>query len=136
MTRVRAGFIGAGRIADLHARAYVDNPTGELYAVADNRPGHAEARAREWGAQRAFADYHELLADPEVDAVEILLPHYLHREVSVAALEAGKHVSLQKPFALDLGEADEIIERLDARAGYFAYWRTSLPTSRTGWRPR
>ncbi len=109
VSKVRVGFIGAGRIADLHARAYVDNPIGELFAVADSAPGHADRRAREWGAQRAYTDYHELLADPEVDAVEILLPHYLHREAAVAALDAGKHVSLQKPFALDLNEADQII---------------------------
>lgn len=109
MSKVRVGFIGAGRIADLHARAYADNPTGELYAVADNRPDYAEERATEWGAQRAWTDYRELLADPDVDAVEILLPHHLHHEVSVAALDAGKHVSLQKPFALDLNEADQIV---------------------------
>jgi predicted dehydrogenase len=108
MSKVRVGFIGAGRIADLHARAYANNPTGTLFAVADTSPGRAATRAGEWGADRSYADYREMVADPDVDAVEILLPHFLHREVAVAALEAGKHVSLQKPMGVNLGEADAI----------------------------
>ncbi|MBI4305955.1 MAG: Gfo/Idh/MocA family oxidoreductase, partial [Chloroflexi bacterium] len=78
MSKVRVGFIGAGRIADLHALAYVNNPTGELHAVADAAPGRAKARAVQWGAKKSYADYRELLADPEVDAVEVILPHHLH----------------------------------------------------------
>lgn len=109
MPKVRVGFIGAGRIADLHALAYVDSPTGELYAVADPAPGRAEQRARQWGAKKSYAEYRELLADPDVDAVEVLLPHHLHVDVTVAALEAGKHVSLQKPTALSVNEVDRMI---------------------------
>ena len=110
MSKVRVGFIGAGRIADLHARGYADNPTGTLFAVADTSSGRADARADEWGADRSYEDYREMLADPDVDAVEILLPHFLHKEVAIAALEAGKHVSLQKPMGVNLEEADAIAE--------------------------
>jgi predicted dehydrogenase len=116
MKKVRVGFIGAGQISELHARAYVENPTGELVAIADSAPGLAERRVAEWGAQRAYNDYHELLADPDIDAVEILLPHHLHREAAVAALDSGKHVSLQKPMALNLHEADQIAAAAE-RAG-------------------
>jgi predicted dehydrogenase len=110
MSKVRVGFIGAGRIADLHARGYANNPTGTLFAVADSSPGRARKRASEWQADRSYEDYREMLADPDVDAVEILLPHFLHKEVAIAALEAGKHVSLQKPMGVNLGEADAIYE--------------------------
>lgn len=106
--RVRVGFIGGGTISTLHARGYVDNPTGELYAVADLAPGVARARADEWGAQKAFTDYREMLADPEIDAVEILLPHHLHLPVTLEALAAGKHVSLQKPMAITVDEGRQI----------------------------
>ncbi|MCH8234978.1 MAG: Gfo/Idh/MocA family oxidoreductase [Chloroflexi bacterium] len=106
--RVRVGFIGAGAISTLHARGYVDNPTGELYAVADPAPGVAQARADEWGAQKVYTDYRELLADPDVDAVEILLPHHLHLPITLEALEAGKHVSLQKPMAITVDEGRQI----------------------------
>jgi predicted dehydrogenase len=110
MSNVRVGFIGAGRIADLHARGYTNNSTGKLFAVADSSVGRAESRAKEWGAEKSYEDYREMLTDPEVDAVEILLPHFLHEEVTIAALEAGKHVSLQKPMGVNLSEADAIFE--------------------------
>src|SRR3972149_4587265 len=75
--------------------------------------GGAGARAarggQEWGAERSFTDYRELLSDPKLDAVEVLTPHRFHAEMSVAALAAGKHVSLQKPMARDLAEADAIV---------------------------
>ncbi|MCH8228755.1 MAG: Gfo/Idh/MocA family oxidoreductase, partial [Chloroflexi bacterium] len=66
MPKVRVGFIGAGQIADLHARGYANNPTGTLFAVADSSPGRAEARANEWHAERSYEDYREMLADPDV----------------------------------------------------------------------
>jgi len=117
MPKVRVGFIGAGRIADVHSLAYVDaesgrrdiNPTGELYAVADSSPGRAEQCKAQWGTKKAYADYREMLADKDVDAVEILLPHHLHLPVAVEALRAGKHVSLQKPMTNTLAEADQLI---------------------------
>lgn len=109
MTRkLRVAFIGAGRIADLHALGYRENPDAEIYAVCDADAAWAQRRACQWGAKRWFTDYRQALADPSVDAVEILTPHHLHQEHAVAALQAGKHVSLQKPMARTLGEADVI----------------------------
>ena len=109
MAKIRVGFIGGGRIADLHAAAYRDNPDAELYAVCDVAEDTARRRAEEWGATRWYTDYRQLLADKAVDAVEILTPHHLHAEMAVAALEAGKHVSLQKPHTLNLTEMDQVI---------------------------
>ncbi|HEY5625137.1 MAG TPA: Gfo/Idh/MocA family oxidoreductase [Dehalococcoidia bacterium] len=109
MSRVRVAFIGAGRIADLHAAGYQATPDSQLYAVCDTDADLAERRARAWGAERHLSDYRELLSDPAVDAVEVLTPHHLHRDMAVAALDAGKHVSLQKPMARTLAEADEIV---------------------------
>ena len=63
MAKIRVGFIGGGRIADLHALAYRDNPDAELYAVCDVAEDRARHRAEEWGATRWYTDYHQLLAD-------------------------------------------------------------------------
>ncbi len=114
MDKLRVGFIGAGRIADLHALGYRDSADAVLYAVCDSDPEVATARAKEWGAERSLTDYRQLLADPQLDAVEVLTPHRLHREMAVAALEAGKHVSLQKPMAVSLEEADAIVAAAEA----------------------
>ena len=108
MTRLKVGFIGAGRIADLHARAYRGNPHATIGAVADSTPGRARARADEWGASQAYEDYRALLADKSIDAVEVLLPHHLHSQVGIEALAAGKSVSMQKPPGVTLAEADAL----------------------------
>ena len=104
------GFMGAGKIADLHAPGYLGNHGARIYAVADNGPGVAESRVAEWGAEKAYTDYRAMLDDPAVDAVEVLTPHSMHAQMVVDALDAGKHVSLQKPMAVTLAECDAIVE--------------------------
>ncbi|MCX5734866.1 MAG: Gfo/Idh/MocA family oxidoreductase [candidate division NC10 bacterium] len=110
MAKIRVGLIGVGGIARLHAQGYKDNPTGELYAVCDVDESLVRERAQEWGAQQAYTDYRQLLADPKVDAVEVITPHHLHAPIGIAALEAGKHVSMQKPMAMNVTECDALIE--------------------------
>ncbi|HTX00861.1 MAG TPA: Gfo/Idh/MocA family oxidoreductase [Acidimicrobiales bacterium] len=105
--RVRVGMVGGGRIADLSKIGWLEHEHGEIVAVCDPDRSRRAARAAEWGCA-AYADLGALLADPHVDAVEILTPHHLHAEQAIAALAAGKHVSLQKPPALSLAEYDRI----------------------------
>jgi predicted dehydrogenase len=114
--QVRAGIIGAGRISDLHAIEYRTNPDAEIVAVADVNVDQAERRARAWGFPHAriYTDYRALLDDARVNAVEILLPHNLHCEAAIAALDAGKHVSLQKPMTRNITEADRVVARAEA----------------------
>jgi predicted dehydrogenase len=111
MDKLRVGIIGAGRISDLHALEYLANPRAEIVAVADAVPENAQRRGQAWGVapNRIFADYHDLLAVPEVDLVEILLPHHLHHRATLDAAAAGKHISVQKPMALSVAQADEMI---------------------------
>ena len=107
--KLNVGFIGAGVISRLHAMGYVDNPHATLKSIADVKPDAARARAEEYGATEWCTDYRELLSDPDLDAVEILLPHDLHLPITLEALAAGKHVSLQKPMTRTLDEADQIV---------------------------
>jgi len=111
MDPLRVGFIGAGRISDLHALEYLDNDRARIVAVCDANLDVARQRGRAWGVaeERIFGDYHDLLALPEVDLVEILLPHHLHCQVALDAAAAGKHISVQKPMALSVAEADRMI---------------------------
>ena len=106
--RVRVGFLGCGRIADLQCLGYRDHPHAEIRAVCDVDPELAARRAAEWGAAAAYTRLEDLLGDPEIDAVEILTPHHLHAAHAIAALEAGKAVSLQKPPTLTLAELDAV----------------------------
>jgi myo-inositol 2-dehydrogenase / D-chiro-inositol 1-dehydrogenase len=108
----RIGVIGCGRIAGLrHLPALSRQPDARVVAVADV---HAERLARladEFGIERRYSAHEHLLADPEVDAVAVLVPAAMHADVAIAALEAGKHVFVEKPLALGLGDADRLVER-------------------------
>jgi len=117
--KVRIGIIGAGRIADLHVRGYQAHPSAEIGAVCDSAPGVAERRAAEWKTAHYYTDYRALLEDPEVDAVDIITPHNLHAPMAIDALEAGKHVSLQKPMAMDVPECEAIIAAAEGGKGGF-----------------
>ena len=114
--KLRVGFIGAGAITDLHHLGYQDYPKAELHAICDVDEALLQRRASEWQIGKSYTDYRQLLADPEVDAVEVITPHHLHAEMGVAALEAGKHVSIQKPMAITVAECDALIESA-GRAG-------------------
>ncbi len=109
MTELNVGIIGCGRITDLHAPGYARSRRARIFAVCDVNPELAARRGAEWGAERVYTDYHKLLADPDVQAVEIIVPHHLHKQVCVDACEAGKHVSVQKPMALTVSECDAMI---------------------------
>ena len=118
---VRVGFIGTGRISDLHAIEYQNNPKARIVALCDRDTATARARAVRWGVSEArlYDDYNDLLADANVDLVEILLPHHLHLPVALAAIAAGKAVSLQKPMTLDVAEADTLVEAAEASSRPF-----------------
>ena len=130
---LRVGFIGVGRIADMHYEGYRNNPRARLYAVCDVDADLVRRRAAEWGAEKTYDDYRRLLDDPAIDAVEIITPHHLHAEMSIAALDAGKHVSMQKPIALNVTEADAILAAADRSGRLFRVienYRFSPPFSR------
>lgn len=106
---LRAGIIGCGRITDLHASGYLRSERARIHAICDVDPAVLARRQAEWGASVTYGDFRELLADPDVDLVEIITPHHLHRDMVLEAAAAGKHISVQKPMALSVRECDEMI---------------------------
>lgn len=108
---VNLALIGAGRIGSFHAETVAKRLTNaNLYAVADPVPGAAENLAEKLGAGKACLDYHELLADPDVDGVIITTPARFHTEIAVAAAQAGKAVFCEKPMGLTLEDTDKVVE--------------------------
>ena len=109
MNPVRFGLIGYGAWGRHHARAIAESGESQLIAIATRSPeNQAEAREK-FPSVQITSDYHELLARPDIDVVDIVLPTDLHFEVSSAVLRAGKHLLLEKPMAANLTHCDELI---------------------------
>jgi myo-inositol 2-dehydrogenase/D-chiro-inositol 1-dehydrogenase len=108
MSRVAIGLIGYGAWGKHHARAIRETPGCELVAVCARTDESRRLAAAETGAA-VDSDYRGLLARPDLDAVDIVAPNYLHEEVACAALAAGKHVLLEKPMATSVEACDRIL---------------------------
>lgn len=127
---IRWGLIGCGDIARKRvAPALCEVPNSELVSVCRARFDQAEQFANEFGARRWFADWKELIADEEIDAVYIATPVHLHAAQAIGAAQAGKHVLCEKPMAMNVAECDEMIAACsenDVRLGV-AYYRHFYP---------
>ncbi|MER6130190.1 Gfo/Idh/MocA family oxidoreductase [Streptomyces sp. NPDC001795] len=113
--------VGFGWMGRVHTQAYIRVPhhfpqlsvRPELVAVADDVPGRAEEAAGLYGFATAVRDWHEIAADPRVEAVSIAAPNFLHREIGVAMAEAGKHIWIEKPVGLTAGDARAVAAAVD-----------------------
>ena len=104
MEKVRLGVLGAGNIAAMNVKGYLLDPRCEVAAVCDTDEAVGRRAAAEWGAT-FHPDLDQMLDDPSLDAIEILTPTHLHHDHVLAALAAGKHVSVQKPAANTIEDA-------------------------------
>ena len=104
------GFVGCGEIAQSHARAVAEAENARLTYAMDVNPEAAADVGSRYGCP-VTADLEELLASQEVDAVYICAPHHLHAPLSIQALEAGKHVMVEKPIATRLGDAEQMVRQ-------------------------
>jgi predicted dehydrogenase len=109
MNPIRVAIVGCGRISDLHQLGYRGRQDARIVALCDTNITHAKKKAKEWGVDRVYSDYRQVLEDKEVDVVELLTPHHLHCPMTIQAAQAGKHISVQKPMALSAAEADQMI---------------------------
>ncbi|PAV31209.1 oxidoreductase [Virgibacillus profundi] len=108
MMGIKVGIIGAGSISEMHFESYKNNEEVSIYSVCDLNEERAKAKAEKYGAEKYFTNYHELLAVPEIDAVSICTWNNTHAEIAIAALNAGKHVLVEKPLCKTVEEAHAI----------------------------
>ncbi|RJE88809.1 gfo/Idh/MocA family oxidoreductase [Paenibacillus sp. 1011MAR3C5] len=114
MSTVQIGVIGTGSISSLHLDAYQNNKEANIYAVCDLNEERARKAAEKYGAEKVYTDYRELLADPVVQAVSICTWNNTHAEISIAAVEAGKHVLVEKPLCRTVEEALNVQRAVEA----------------------
>lgn len=128
--RLRWGLIGCGDIARKRvAPALRDSRFSEIHCVNRANPDLLASTAKEFGAKSWVTDWHELVADGELDAVYVATPVHLHAEQTIAALHAGKHVLCEKPMALNFAECDRMISAANANNKKLgiAYYRHFYP---------
>ncbi|MBD3304927.1 oxidoreductase, partial [candidate division KSB3 bacterium] len=107
--------IGAGRAGMIHARNFARAiPHARLVAVADPVKEAAERAAQELELPRYYLTYQDALQDAQVDAVVVVSPTVYHREIVVAAAQAGKHILCEKPMAMTVAECDDMIQAVEA----------------------
>jgi predicted dehydrogenase len=110
---LNVAIVGCGRISDLHQMGYVGRDDAKIIALCDTNEKQAKKKAKEWRVPTVYKDYQDVLKDPDIDLVELLVPHHLHCSMTIQALQAGKHVSVQKPMSITLEEADEMVYAAD-----------------------
>jgi predicted dehydrogenase len=130
MKKLRWGLIGCGDIAEKRvAPALRDIADAELVAVSRARPDKLQEFAARFSARKYHSSWQELVADPEIDAVYIATPVYLHAPQTLVAAQSGKHVLCEKPMALDVSECDRMVDacrRSGVKLGV-AYYRRFYP---------
>ena len=117
---VGIGIIGTGTIAQMHLGSLKGSEKGQAVAVFDVLPERAEQTAKQHGIPHVAASLEELLARPDVDAVIVCTPPAMHAEPTIKALQAGKHVLCEKPFALDPKEAEAMVRAAEKAGKYLA----------------
>jgi len=130
---IKVGICGCGFMGRTHYNIYAKNPKAKVVALMDLDKGRREGRWRDkignlpasWPAQvpmegvAAYATVDEIIADPNVDLIDITLPTAVHAEVAIKALRAGKHVLSEKPMALTHKQCLDIVKEADRADGYY-----------------
>jgi predicted dehydrogenase len=110
MRKIKTAVIGTGFMGRVHTEAIRRLGNVEVAAVAAENDGLAAAFAQATGVEKTVTDYHQLLEDPQIEAVHICTPNALHYPIAKAAMLAGKHVLCEKPLAVSSAEARELVE--------------------------
>jgi myo-inositol 2-dehydrogenase / D-chiro-inositol 1-dehydrogenase len=110
---LRYGVIGFGRFGQLHARGIERTEGAALGAICTASAASAAAAAKAHPQARVLRDWRELMADPALDVIDVVTPNHLHAAMTIAALEAGKHVLLEKPMATTAADCRRIVETVE-----------------------
>ena len=108
--KVRIGIIGTGQIAKYHLQQYAKIPEAEIVAVCDIREDEMQSVSQQHEVPATYADYRDLLKREDIDCVDVCLHNFLHAPVTIAALDAGKHVYCEKPMSWTYAGSKSMVE--------------------------
>jgi len=127
--KIRWGILGAGNIARKFATGLQVVAGSELFAVGSRSIDKAQNFAKEFNIPKAYGSYEEMVKDPEIDVVYVATPHTFHKPHTILCLNNGKAVLCEKPFAVNAGEAEEMVEAAKKNNLFLmeAMWTRFLP---------
>ncbi|WP_077358674.1 Gfo/Idh/MocA family protein [Virgibacillus halodenitrificans] len=102
---LKVGVIGVGSISQFHIEPYLSNEKVELVALCDINENRLMEKGKKYGVEKLYKDFNELVKDKEIDAVSICTWNNSHAEIAISAMEAGKHVLVEKPLSMSVEEA-------------------------------
>ena len=115
MQKLKIGVVGCGGIATVaHMPSYAKMDNVEIVALCDIIPEKAEKLAEDFGVKNTYTDFKKMIAEADIDAVDICTPNYLHSIIAVEAFKNGKHVFSEKPDAIDVEEARKMKDGAEA----------------------
>ena len=107
---IRIGIIGAKFAGSFHTEVWHSLPGAEVVAVAEISEADREAFRRKYDVARGYGDAAQMIADPDIDLIDICVPNFLHAPMAVAAMNGGKDVVCEKPFATTLADGEKVVE--------------------------
>lgn len=133
MSKIKMGILGAGDIAKLMAETISKMDNVDTYAIAARDLERAEKFSKEYGFEKAYGSYEEMLKDESLDLVYIATPHSHHYEHAVMCLNHGKHVLCEKAFTSNAKQAEEVLKLAESKGLLIteAIWTRYMPMSKT-----
>jgi UDP-N-acetylglucosamine 3-dehydrogenase len=119
MSKIRYAVIGLGWFGEKHCEVLAGLPNVELFALCTRRTERLQELARRFGVRHTYTDYHDLLSNPEIQAVSVTTMWDQHTGPALAALQAEKHVFLEKPMASTVEDCDAIVTAARSARGFF-----------------
>lgn len=107
--KLTVGLIGLGDISDIHIKAYLNRKDVRIIAMSDVNQGMLLRKGKSFGIEALYPDYNYMLENSEIDVIDVMTPHFLHRECVTKSLKFGKTVICEKPITTNLKDLDEII---------------------------
>lgn len=123
------GILGTGWIAEKFTESVKAHTKQVIAAVGSREPSKAQAFAARWDVPKAHGSYEALVADANLDVIYVATPHNFHHEHALLAIEAGKHVLVEKPIALNRAQAEQMVAAARRKGVFFAeaLWSYFLP---------
>lgn len=119
--KIKIGIVGGKFAGNFHAEVWALIPDAQIFAIADLDDEARKSFREKYSVKQEYKTYQELVTDNEIDVVDICLPNFLHAEVAISAMEAGKHVICEKPIATTLADAEKIAAVQKKTGRYYFY---------------